>query len=89
MLVNLIDTYCTNCSKRVIEKNETINSRSDTIELQNGYYFNVLSQGNETCTIMVQNGQKVIIRNILYDIETSILIPSCNTHILTIICNKP
>lgn len=75
--------------KRVIEKNETINSRSDTIELQNGYYFNVLSQGNETCTIMVQNGQKVIIRNILYDIETSILIPSCNTHILTIICNKP
>jgi len=89
MQVNIIDTYCTSCTKNVIEKNEIISSRSDTVELQNRFYFNVLSQNSDTCTIMIQNGQKVIIRNILYNIETSILIPSCNTHVITVTCNKP
>ena len=84
MQVNIIDTYCTSCTKNVIEKNETINSRSDTVELQNGFYFNVLSQDSDTCSIMIQNGQKVIIRNIQNNVETSILIPSRCTHIITL-----
>lgn len=85
--VNLLDTYCTKCSKTSISKNEQITSRAATLELQNGFNFNVLSSNDKSCAVMIQNGQKVIIRVILFDVETSILIPSCCTHILTLTCS--
>ncbi len=82
--INLIDTYCTSCSKNAIERNEIISSRSTSIELQNGFKLNVLSSNDKFATIIIQNGRKVIIRNILYGVETSILIPSRCTHIITL-----
>ena len=82
--INLIDTYCTSCSKNSIERNEIITSRSTSLELQNSYILNVLSSSNGITTIIIQNGRKVIIRNIQNNVETSILIPSRCTHIITL-----
>lgn len=82
--INLTDTYCTSCSKNSNQKTEVITSRSTSLELQNGFIFNVLSASDKFATIIIQNGRKVIIRNILYDTETSILIPSRCTHIITL-----
>lgn len=84
--LNINDTYCTQCYKNSIEKNVNITSRDTQIELQNNYFLNVLSVSNNICSIIIQNGNCVIIRNILNDVETSILIPSSCSHILTITC---
>jgi hypothetical protein len=81
------DTYCTQCYKNSIEKNEQITSTDTTIELQNNYKLNVLSVTNTTCNVLIQNGNYVIIRKILLNTQTSILIPSNNSHILTLTCN--
>lgn len=83
--VNITDIYCTACTKNSIEKNETITSSSTSLELQNGFIFNVLSVNDNSFSIIIQNGQKVIIRNILFDVETSILLPTRCTHIVTIV----
>lgn len=82
--LNINDTYCTKCYKNSIEKSENITSKDTSIELQNNYYLNVLNSNNNLITIMIQNGNYVIIRNILMGIKTSILIPSTNSHIITI-----
>lgn len=84
--LNINDTYCTQCYKNSIEKNINITSRDTQIELQNNYFLNVLSVSNNICSIIIQNGNCVIIRNILNGVETSILIPSSYSHILTITC---
>lgn len=84
--LNINDTYCTQCYKNSIEKNVNITSRDTSIELQNNYFLNVLSVSNNICSIIIQNGNCVIIRNILNGVETSILIPSSCSHILTITC---
>ena len=84
--LNVNDTYCTQCYKNSVEKNITVTSRDTSIELQNNYFLNVLSVSNNICSIIIQNGNCVIIRNILIGIETSILIPSNCSHILTITC---
>ena len=84
--LNINDTYCTQCYKNSVEKNITVTSRDTSIELQNNYFLNVLSVSNNICSIIIQNGNCVIIRNILIGIEASILIPSNCSHILTITC---
>ena len=84
--LNINDTYCTQCYKNSIENNVNITSRDTQIELQNNYFLNVLSVSNNICSIIIQNGNCVIIRNILNGVETSILIPSSCSHILTITC---
>ena len=84
--LNINDTYCTQCYKNSIEKNINITSRDTQIELQNNYFLNVLSVSNNICSIIIQNGNCVIIRNILNGVETSILIPSSYSHILIITC---
>lgn len=85
--LNINDTYCTKCYKNSIEKNEQITSRDTSIELQNNYFLNVLDSNTNTCTILLQNGNCVIIRKILNGVPTSILIPSKCSHIITITCN--
>lgn len=79
----LIDTYCGNCFKNTIEKNLTITNSKTQIEAQNGYLINVLYCDTLTCCIIIQNGENVIIRIIPFETETSILIPSNNSQILT------
>lgn len=89
MNVSLIinDTYCTKCSKTSREKNVPINSRDTSIELQNNYFLNVLNVIDNRITIIIQNGNCVIIRIILAGVKTSILIPSKCSHIVTITAN--
>lgn len=86
--LNINDTFCTQCYKNSIEKNEQITSRDTSIELQNNYFLNVLSVTNITCSIIIQNGNCVIIRKILLGVPTSILIPSKCSHIVTITINS-
>lgn len=82
--LNINDTYCTNCYKNSIEKTETFTTRDQSIELQNNYSLNVISVSDNIFSIIIQNGNCVIIRNILKGIPTSISIPSKCTHIVTI-----
>ncbi len=82
--LNINDTYCTNCYKNSIEKTETFTTRDQSVELQNNYSLNVISVSDTTFSVIIQNGNCVIIRNILKGISTSILIPSKCTHIVTI-----
>ncbi len=90
MNVNLSinDTYCTQCYKNSIEKNEQITSRDTSIELQNNYFLNVISVTNVSVSVIIQNGNCVIIRKILLGVPTSILIPSKCSHIITITINS-
>lgn len=90
MNINLqvIDTFCSNCHKNSIEKNLTITSSNMQIELQNDYSLYIIDFSTSHFTVLIQNGNYVIIRNILYNIETSILIPSKCTHIVTITGNQ-
>ncbi len=89
MNINLqvIDTFCSNCHKNSIEKNINITSSNTQIELQNNYSLYIINYSTSHFTILIQNGNYVIIRNILYNVETSILIPSKCTHIITVTGN--
>ena len=51
---------CNNC-KQIYEKEVLINSFSTTITLLNGYILNLISQSDTRCTVIIQNGQNVII----------------------------
>ena len=82
--LNITDTYCTNCYKTSVEKTQSFTSTDISIELQNNYFLNVISVSDTTFSVIIQNGNCVIIRNILKEVETSILIPSKCTHIVTI-----
>ncbi len=82
--LNINDTYCTKCYKNTLEKTETITSTSDSLQLQNNYSLNVISVSNTRFSVIIQNGNCVIIRNILLGVATSILIPSKCSHIITI-----
>ncbi len=82
--LNINDTYCTSCYKNSIEKTETFTSRDTSIELQNNYFLNVISVSETRFSIIIQNGNCVIIRNILKGVATSIFIPSKCSHIVTI-----
>lgn len=83
--LKITDSYCTNCYKNSITN---IISNSNPFNLQDNYILNIIKESNTDCTILVQNGETVIIRKILYDVETNILIPSCNTHIINVIASK-
>ena len=63
--LNINDTYCTNCYKKSIEKTETFSTRDKSVEIQNNYSLNVISVSNSTFSIIIQNGNCVIIRNVL------------------------
>lgn len=78
------DTFCTKCYKNAIEKNEQITSTDTSIELQDNYFLNILSISGNKITVIIQNGNCVIIRIILSGVQTSILIPSNCSHILTL-----
>ncbi len=82
--LNITDTCCSKCYKNTTQKTETFTSRDQSISLQCNYYLNVLSVENNVYSILIQNGDYVIIRNILPQVSTSISIPSNCTHILTI-----
>lgn len=85
--LNINDTCCGPCFKNSIEKNETITSTDTAIELQDCFFLNVLGCTSTTCSIIIQNGNCVIIRKILLGVATSILIPSKCSHIVTITFN--
>lgn len=82
--LKFIDSCCNNCFKNSIEKEIAFTSITMQSEVQEGYLINVLSQDTLTCTIIIQNGQNVIIRKLLYNVETKILLPSSLNHIITI-----
>lgn len=82
--LNINDTFCASCFKNSVEKTETFTSRDQSIELQNNYFLNVISVSNTRFSVIIQNGNCVIIRNILIGVPTSILIPSKCSHIVTI-----
>ncbi len=82
--LNIVDTCCSKCFKNSTEKNINVTSRDTSIELQNEYFLNVLDAYANKTTILIQNGDCVIIRNILNGVQTDILIPSNCTHILSI-----
>ncbi|MBO5476597.1 MAG: hypothetical protein J6A15_02435 [Clostridia bacterium] len=82
--LNINDTYCTKCYKNSRESTTTFASAEQSLELQNNYNLNVLSASNSTFNVIIQNGNCVIIRKIQSGVETSISIPSKNTHIVTI-----
>lgn len=85
--LQIIDTFCSNCHKNSVEKNLTLTSSNTQIELQNSYSLYIIDYNTSYFTVLIQNGNYVIIRNILYNVETSILIPSNCTHIVTITGN--
>lgn len=83
--LNINDTTCTNCFKNVINNTKNFTSSNQSFELQENYFLNVISVSDNRFLIIIQNGNCVILRNIIKDTETSLLIPSsCLTHILTI-----
>ena len=82
--LNIVDTCCCKCFKNATEKNINVTSRDTSIELQNEYFLNVLDAYANKTTILIQNGDCAIIRNILNGVQTDILIPSNCTHILSI-----
>lgn len=82
--LNINDSCCTNCCKNVINSTQNFTSSSKTFELQGNFLLNVVSVDNNAFLVIIQNGNYVILRKIIKNVETSILIPSCATHILTI-----
>lgn len=82
--LNITDTYCTKCCKNSKETQFLFSSNDQSIELQNNYNLNVLTISSNTYTIIIQNGNCVIIRKITKGVPTSILIPSRCSHIITI-----
>lgn len=82
--LNINDTCCNNCCKNVVNSTQNFTSSSQTFELQDNYLLNVINVESTTFLVIIQNGNCVILRKVIKDVETSILIPSCSTHILTI-----
>lgn len=83
--LNINDTCCTNCYKNVVNNSINFTSSTQTFELQEEYFLNVISVSTNRFLVIIQNGSYVILRNIIKNTQTSILIPSCSkTHILTI-----
>lgn len=82
--ININDSCCTNCIKNVINTTKTFTSSSETFELQGNFLLNIISANDTTYLVIIQNGSYVILRKIIKNVETSILIPSCSTHILTL-----
>ena len=85
--IEINDSCCTDCFKNVINSTETFTASSQTFELQGNFLLNVISADETTFLVIVQNGNCVILRKIIRNVETSILIPSCATHILTLTSN--
>lgn len=82
--LNINDTCCSKCYKNSIDKTVTFTTQNQTVELQNNYFLNILTVSDTRFTILIQNGNCAIIRNILNGVATSISIPSKCTHIVTI-----
>ncbi len=82
--LDINDMCCSNCFKNAVNTNITINDTTTTIELQGNYTLNVIQISNTQATILIQNGSYVIIRIIPFNTETSILIPSKCSHIVTL-----
>ncbi len=78
------DKCCSNCFKNSINTTKTFTSSSQTFELQDNYLLNIISTQENTFLVIIQNGNCVILRKIIRNVETSINIPSCSTHIVTI-----
>ncbi len=82
--LNVIDTCCSNCYKNTNERTMTFKDQSDTLNLQGNFTLNVLSTSPSHYTILIQNGSYIIIRNVLNNVQTSIIVPSNCSHIVTI-----
>lgn len=79
------DTVFGNNCKNSSQKEVTIISTRQTIELQCNYVLNIVFVSSRYFTILVQNGQQVIIRNIYTSHPSMICIPNrCGKHILTV-----
>lgn len=82
--ININDSCCCNNIKNVINTTKTFTSSSETFELQCNFLLNIISEDSNTFLVIIQNGNYVILRRIIKNVETSILIPSSPTHILTL-----
>ena len=85
--LNVRDTLICNCCKQIYERDINVTSTSQTITLLNGYILSVISVTDNRCTVLIQNGSYVTIRNI-YNFETQICLQSSNcNHILALSCS--
>jgi len=82
--LNINDTVCSNSCRNTIENNITFTSQNDSYNLQCGFTVNVIFASDTQYTVLIQNGKCVIIRNILNNVQTSLLLPEkCRQHIVT------
>lgn len=84
LTLNIIDRCCSSCYKNTIQKSVLFSSSNQSYELQCNFFLNVISDNQTTYTIIIQNGEYVIIRKIQKNVSTSISIPSKCTHIVTV-----
>lgn len=83
--LTLEDTFYGDCCKNTLQRDVTVISTRQTIALQCNYLLNVVFVSARYFTVLVQNGQQVIIRNIYTSHPSTLCLPNrCGKHLLTI-----
>jgi hypothetical protein len=88
--LDIKDTITSNECCNSLQKTVTITATSQTIMLQNDYILNVIRATPTYCTVLIQNGIEVIIRNIYTNYTTCISLPctsNCSQQVICLSCN--
>ena len=73
------------CRKQTFEREVTITSTTKTVCLFNDFILNIIRVSSTYFTVLIQNGNEVIIRNIYVNSGTRILLPNkCGRHVICI-----
>lgn len=73
------------CCKHVYERDITVVSSNQIINLFNGYILNIVRVTDTYFTVLMQNGTQVVVRNVYTSFPTSLTLPDTNCcHTVTI-----
>lgn len=86
--LNINDICCSKNCTNSVQKEISVTSSTQTINLQCSYILNVIQVSENYITILLQNGSNVVIRDIFSTFTTEILLPCTNCkHIISISTN--
>lgn len=79
VLLNVVECCVDECGcKHTFEREITVTSVTQTINLFNGYTLNIVKVTDTYFTVLVQNGTQIVLRNIYTNYPTTIILPDTN-----------
>lgn len=85
--LNLIECFTDECGcKHIYEREVTVTSVNQTINLFNNYTLNIVRVTDTYFTVLIQNGVNVLIRNIYTTYPQTCVLPGTNCR-QTITCS--